>query len=112
MWPLPLDSTPSFGCQAGPSPPAPPAASTFSLAPGAKIASSAPAAASPTTHARHAITHRMALLLSRGTVCSFPHPTKPLDSLPAGHEHERRPVHSRESLMSSPGPSLSARVRI
>src|SRR5438876_273554 len=41
MWPLPLDSTPSFGCQAGPSPPAPPSASTFSFAFGAKIASSA-----------------------------------------------------------------------
>src|SRR4051812_5860849 len=41
MWPLPLERTPSLGCQAGPSPPAPPFASTWSVAPGAKIGSSA-----------------------------------------------------------------------
>src|SRR5262245_39381415 len=41
MCPLPLERTPSVGCHAGPSPPAPPAASTLSLAPGSKIGSPA-----------------------------------------------------------------------
>src|SRR5262245_49158134 len=39
MCPLPLVSTPSSGCQAGPSPPTPPAASTFSFDFGSKMSS-------------------------------------------------------------------------
>src|SRR5690348_10656022 len=70
MWPLPLDSKPSSGSQAGPSPPDPLAASTLSLAPGSKISSSAATAGDPTarTISRTLERHRMAKVLLRLTL--------------------------------------------
>src|SRR5262245_7577086 len=62
MWPLPLERTPSSGCHAGPSPPAPPSASTLRVAPGSKIGSSAASAHATTasTRAKHAAWQRIA----------------------------------------------------
>src|SRR5687767_7427379 len=59
MWPAPLVSTPRVGCQAGPSPPAPLPASTLSLPPGAKMASSAVAADARDSITRVARANRM-----------------------------------------------------
>src|SRR5438046_982852 len=64
MCPLPLESTPSFGCQAGPSPPAPSPASTFNFAPGSKMSSSARATPASSKHARTQFPPRMVPLLS------------------------------------------------